>query len=139
MQSLLQFGGEVEEKRNEKGRKKSWDNIQKYSTTGFSICQEQKSVILKWIAHKMLNEVSIRSSIKSTVIWWKKDVIFWAESELKCSGKKKKSVAKYYIWGTASAYFMVIFSGSHSTRHSLGELSPDGGAHSQVLGVLWSL
>lgn len=47
MQSLLQFGGEVEEKRNEKGRKKSWDNIQKYSTTGFSICQEQKSVILK--------------------------------------------------------------------------------------------
>lgn len=40
----------------------------------------------------MLNEVSIRSSIKSTVIWWKKDVIFWAESELKCSGEKKKKV-----------------------------------------------
>lgn len=96
----------------EREKKKAWDNIQNYSATGFSICQEQKNVFLKWIAHKMLNEVSIRSSIKSAIIWWKE----YNFSRLKWSEMLKKYVAKYYIWRTAAAYFAMIFIIFHSTK-----------------------
>lgn len=36
----------------------------------------------------------------------------------------KKSVAKSYIWRTAPAYFVVIFTGFHSNKISLGDLPP---------------
>lgn len=61
------------------------------------------NVLPKWIAHKMLNEVSIRGSLRFTIIWWKESDF----SGLQWAGMLKKSVAKYYIWRTAAACFVV--------------------------------
>lgn len=65
-------------RRMRKGEEKAWDNIQNYLATGFSICKKKKNVFPKWIAHKMLNELSIRGSLKLTIIWWKESDFFWA-------------------------------------------------------------
>lgn len=87
------------------GEEKAWDNIQNSLATGLSICKKKKNVFPNWIAHKMLNEVSIRGCLKLTIIWWKESDF----SGLKWAGMLKKPVAKYHIWRTAAAYFVVIF------------------------------